>query len=97
MNTKRKRAVLRFLAFLSALASSAVGIMFIIIAPGMPPGLRFLFLVPLISTPVLVGLLVWHTAQPRSRVWKARMALREEGPPPKGGRSIVLIKQKRSR
>lgn len=99
MNTKRKRAVLRFFAFLSALASSAVGILFIISAPGMPLGLRLLFLVPLISTPVLVGLLAWRPA--RTHVRENRMALREAAPAPQAGpvegRTIVMVKRKRCR
>lgn len=103
MNKKRWRAVLRFLAFLSTLASSAIGIMFLACAPGIPPGLRFLFLIPILSAPVLVGLLAWRPA--RAKVRENRMALRENSPaapalrggPVEEGRTIVLIKQKRSR
>lgn len=100
MNPRHARALLKALAFLATLASSAIGIMFLACAPGIPPLLRFLFLIPILSAPVLVGLLAWRPA--RTRVRENRMALREAAPAPQAGlveegRAIVMIKQKRYR
>lgn len=100
MKPRRRRAVLQGAAFLSTLASSAIGIFFLVIAPGMPLWLRLLFLIPILSAPALVALLAWRPT--RTQVRENRMALRETSPAARGGlveedRTIVLIKQKRSR
>ena len=67
MNPRRAHALLRGLAFLATLASSGIGIMFITMAGGMPPLLRILFLIPILSAPVLVGLLVWQAVRPGNK------------------------------
>ncbi len=100
MKPKRRRAILWGAAFLSTLASSAIGIFFLVIAPGMPLWLRLLFLIPILSAPALVALLAWRPV--RTQVRETRMALREVAPasrplPQAEHRTIVRIKQKRSR
>ena len=102
MNPRRVHALLRGLAFLATLASSGIGIMFITMAGGMPPLLRILFLIPILSAPVLVGLLVWQAVRPGNKTQANRVALREAAPAPRDGlveedRTIVMIKQKRFR
>lgn len=103
MKPRRRQAILRGAAFLSTLASSAIGIFFLVIAPGMPLWLQLLFLIPILSAPALVALLAWRPT--RTQVRENRMALREKRSGalvPQGGlaeeeSTIVLIKQKRSR
>ena len=96
MDPKRARARLRVLAVLATLASSAIGRVFVAMAGGMSPGLRFLLLIPIISAPALVALLVLLPARARSRARAARMALREGGLVQED-KTIVLVKQKRLR
>ena len=98
MNPRRAHALLRGLAFLATLASSGIGIMFITMAGGMPPLLRILFLIPILSAPVLV----WQAVRPGNKTQANRLALREAAPAPRDGlveedRIIVMIKQKRFR
>ena len=99
MNARRARAALRALTLLSTLASSLIGIMFVLNGGGMPFWLRALMMIPLVLSPVLVARLVLRPLRAKER--ESRMALREAGSSMdrvvQEDKTIVLIKQKRTR